>query len=84
MNERVKFVAAAQDVRRTMTELCEQFGVSRKTGYKLLKRYESHGVDGLRDRRHGADRGRALARSLGSDATWRTAREIQDGDSDRR
>jgi transposase InsO family protein len=33
-----------------MTELCEHFGVSRKTGYKLLQRYESHGIDGLRDR----------------------------------
>ena len=33
-----------------MTELCEQFGVSRKTGYKLLRRYESHGIDGQRDR----------------------------------
>lgn len=50
VNERVKFVAAAQSGRRTMTELCEQFGVSRKTGYKLLQRYESHGIDGLRDR----------------------------------
>ncbi len=50
VNERVKFVAAAQSGRTTMTELCEQFGVSRKTGYKLLQRYESHGIDGLRDR----------------------------------
>lgn len=50
VNERVKFVAAAQSGRRSMTELCEQFGVSRKTGYKLLQRYKSEGIDGLRDR----------------------------------
>ncbi len=29
---------------------CRRFGVSRKTGYKLLKRYMREGVDGLRDR----------------------------------
>jgi hypothetical protein len=31
VNERVKFVAAAQSGRRTMTELCASFGVSRKS-----------------------------------------------------
>jgi hypothetical protein len=50
VNERVKFVAAAQSGRWTMTELCEQFSVSLETGYKLLQRYESEGIDGLRDR----------------------------------
>lgn len=50
VNERVKFVAAAQSGRWTRTELCERFGVSRKTGYKLLERYRAAGVDGLRDR----------------------------------
>lgn len=50
VNERVKFVSAAQSGARTMTELCEQFGVSRKTGYKLLQRYADAGIDGLRDR----------------------------------
>jgi len=50
VNERVKFVAAIQLGRRTMPDLCAQFGVSRKTGHKLLERYEAHGIDGLRDR----------------------------------
>lgn len=50
VNERVKFVAAAQAGRKTTTELCKQFGVSRKTGYTILERYESHDIDGLRDR----------------------------------
>ncbi|MDD6813892.1 MAG: helix-turn-helix domain-containing protein, partial [Akkermansia muciniphila] len=32
-----------------MTEACEKFHISRKTGYKWLKRYESAGAQGLRD-----------------------------------
>ena len=32
-----------------MTELCEIFGVSRKTGYKWLRRYEQFAMEGLRD-----------------------------------
>ena len=50
VNERMKFVAAAQSGRASMTELCKQFGVSRKTGYKILRRYETEGIDGLRSR----------------------------------
>jgi transposase InsO family protein len=34
----------------TMTELCERYGVSRKTGYKWLERVEEEGRKGLRDR----------------------------------
>jgi transposase InsO family protein len=30
-------------------ELCRRFGISRKTGYKWLQRYEEDGLDGLRD-----------------------------------
>lgn len=33
-----------------MVELCERYGVSRKTGYKWIARYEDEGLDGLRDR----------------------------------
>jgi putative transposase len=38
VNERLRFVAAAQSGHHTMTELCADFGISRKTGYKILKR----------------------------------------------
>lgn len=47
MDERLKFVA---DVRRgdfTFSELCRVYGVSRKTGYKWLSRYEAVGPPGL-------------------------------------
>lgn len=50
VNERLKFVAAHQTGQLTMTELCEQFGISRRTGYKILARYEERGPEGLRDR----------------------------------
>ena len=49
VNERLKFVAAAQRGHLSMTELCAQHGISRKTGYKLLRRYRDVGPEGLRD-----------------------------------
>jgi putative transposase len=36
--------------RETMSRLCEEFEISRKTGYKILQRYRDCGVDGLTDR----------------------------------
>lgn len=50
MNERVKFVAGMLEGSESFTELCERFGISRKQGYKWKERYESGGVDALRDR----------------------------------
>lgn len=50
VNERVKFVAASQRDGQSMTDLCEQFGISRKTGYKILKRYREEGLEALEDR----------------------------------
>src|SRR5439155_26097908 len=32
-----------------MTDLCVEYGISRKTGHKLKKRYEELGVRGLED-----------------------------------
>lgn len=54
MNERVKFVAQAQEGPYSMTELCERFGISRQTGYKLLGRYNEEGIEGLKARSHAA------------------------------
>lgn len=34
----------------TFVEICRQFGISRKTGYKRVHRFESFGLDGLGDR----------------------------------
>jgi transposase InsO family protein len=49
MDERMRFVIRLQDG-ETMASLCREFGISRKTGYKILERYEQCGVEGLSDR----------------------------------
>jgi transposase InsO family protein len=49
MEERMKFMLMYRSESWSMTELCEVFGVSRKTGYKWLKRYEQAGMEGLRE-----------------------------------
>jgi putative transposase len=33
-----------------MAELCREFGISRKTGYKIFDRYQECGIHGLTDR----------------------------------
>jgi putative transposase len=50
VDERLRFLAQARRCDKSMVELCLEYGVSRKTGYKLLKRYAAEGPDGLRDR----------------------------------
>lgn len=52
INERLRFVAQAQEGLYGMAELCERYGVSRQTGYKILNRYAALGVDGLKDGSH--------------------------------
>jgi transposase InsO family protein len=47
MEEKLRFVLEYQRDELTMTELCEQFGVSRETGYVWLRRYRQSGVPGL-------------------------------------
>jgi transposase len=52
MEEMIRFVSLVKTDRYTFTEVCEQFGVSRKTGYKHLGRYEEAGMAGLAPRSH--------------------------------
>src|SRR6478672_8747165 len=49
MDERLRFVARLLDG-EAMAELCREFGISRKTGYKIFARYQECGVHGLTDR----------------------------------
>src|ERR1700757_489815 len=49
MDERVQFVARRL-AGEPMAELCREFGISRKTGYKIFDRYQECGVQGLTDR----------------------------------
>ena len=49
MEERLRFVARLLDG-EAMTEVCRDFGVSRKTGYKIFNRYKDQGLNALADR----------------------------------
>ncbi len=49
MDERLRFVARLLDG-EAMTEVCREFGISRKTGYKIFNRYKEHGLEALSDR----------------------------------
>jgi len=49
MDERLKFIARLLDGEQ-MAGLCREFGISRKTGYKILTRYNATGLEGLTDR----------------------------------
>lgn len=49
VDERMRFVARLIEGER-MAALCREFGISRKTGYKIWDRYKSVGLQGLTDR----------------------------------
>jgi transposase len=42
MDERLRFVAKLLEG-ETMTDACREFGISRKTGYKIFNRYKESG-----------------------------------------
>lgn len=50
VQERLKFMMAYEAGDVSFSELCRQFLISRKTGYKWLGRYEDQGIDGLGER----------------------------------
>ena len=49
MEERLRFVARRLEG-ESMSDLCREFGISRKTGYKIFNRYKEHGPVALCDR----------------------------------
>ncbi len=49
MDERLRFVARLLEGEQ-MSLLCREFGISRKTGYKIFDRYKDSGLEGLTDR----------------------------------
>src|SRR5437899_6034226 len=78
MDERLRFVARLLEGEQ-MAPLCAEFGISRKTGYKIFDRYKDCGVAAFTDRRdkaaggfdendHRQDsrRGRVAGNGLGS------------------
>lgn len=49
MEEKHKFVTLALSGRFAISELCESFEISRKTGRKWLNRYAQGGIEALQD-----------------------------------
>src|SRR5512144_1784086 len=49
MDERLRFVARLLEGEK-MAELCREFDISRKTGYKIFQRDKDLGLEGLTDR----------------------------------
>jgi len=50
MEERMKFMAMYLAEEWSVAELCREFGISRKTGYKWIDRYDAEGLEGLKGR----------------------------------
>jgi len=50
VSQRLEFIVLATQAGLAFSELCRRFGVSRKTGYKWLKRYKAGGKEALEDR----------------------------------
>jgi len=47
--QRIEFISLAQMPKTNMSLLCKRFGITRRTGYKWLKKYQMYGVVGLLD-----------------------------------
>jgi putative transposase len=50
MDQKTQFIADYLRRSLSVTELCEHYGISRKTGYKWIERYEREGPAGLAER----------------------------------
>ena len=50
MDERIRFISAYLQGKESVTALCASAGISRKTGYKWIGRYEREGPSGLLER----------------------------------
>ena len=79
MDERTRFVADVRSGVHSISELCRRHGISRKTGYKWIRRYLEEGPAGLAERSHRTDAARvvteprvvrALLETRGRHPTW--------------
>jgi putative transposase len=65
MNERMRFIVAAEAGTESMSELCRQFGIARKTGHEWRARFAAGGAVALADRpRVARHRPHALSREV--------------------
>jgi Helix-turn-helix domain len=49
MEEKLRFIFEHERKESTMGELCIRFGISRETGYVLLRRFRHYGLRGLEE-----------------------------------
>lgn len=49
MDQRIRFISEYLSNYFSFTEICRQFEISRKTGYKWAGRYKQFGPEGLKD-----------------------------------
>jgi putative transposase len=52
MDQKMLFIADHTPNLFSVTGLCDRFGISRKTGYKWIDRYQEKGPEGLAERSH--------------------------------
>jgi len=52
MREKARFCMAYEAGETSLSELCRQYGISRKTGYAVLERWRLEGPSGLAERSH--------------------------------
>jgi transposase len=69
MDEKTAFIAECLRGELPMTALCEGYGISRDTGYRLLGRYREAGLGGLEPRsraphRHGMAMPEEVAKAI--------------------
>jgi putative transposase len=69
MDEKLRFIAECLKGELPMTALCESFGISRDTGYELVRRYRASGPSGLVPRsraphRHGLAMDEVIAAAI--------------------
>lgn len=50
VSERLRFISLVENSNDSFSEVCREFGISRKTGYKWLRRYDEEGPAALEDR----------------------------------
>ena len=50
MEQKMDFVKLVEQGSLSMSQLCLRFGITRRTGYKWVKRYRCEGLPGLKNR----------------------------------
>ena len=66
-DEKLRFIVEYLKGERTMTGLCERFGISREWGYELVRRYGADGPSGLEPRSRAPHRpGRVMPEAMAS------------------